>query len=1795
LKKEPLIESSMAFVSSCSGIVIVDSRTNSGTITLPAASTLAGRSIIFKDGYNSFANNSLTLSTTGVDIFENSNNNLIVNTNNGFVQLVAGSNAWYTVGTSVAGSGDVTYLQLTSTVVGLGTLGYISTAGGGSGDVTKVQLTSTVTGLGTAGYVSSLSRLLTENTCVAGGAIIDSNAFAVTSDGYNWTSSINNTLTGTVNAIAWNGAYWLAGGNYGSNLIGLSSDGYKWTSSINNPFPNGQVRKIAWNGSYWVAAGNVENNISVSTDGYNWTSSINNPFPTNESLSGIANGIAWNGSYWVAVGAYSNNTAVSTDGYNWIRSSSSIFGINGAGNCIAWNGSYWLAGGEHGQGGMTIALSSNGYNWSYASNNPFTGGACVELGWNGSYWVTLGNGSNNIAVSTDGYNWQSSINNPFIDSEAKSISWNGSYWIAVGYSNETGIIGVSYDGYNWTSLLNNPFTQIKGMAIASRRVLPYVGLNITGGGGSGDVGNIQLTSTVAGLGTAGYISSLTSIKASTIQLTYGNTVAIGYSTSMERINGLAYANGIWVAAGSNTPTKYTLQTSSNGFDWTNQIAEAFTYPVMQTVRYLNSTFFAGAVGDSITPDNSTILTSIDGSNWIWGTTPSADINDFGYNSSFYLACGTVASTMVEAEGSAYYSLFKSYDSLNWIIQPSTNITIGRGLTYASSIWVMVGSNINNEVGSNVNNAGIETSLDGSNWSLIADSNIYIPNVSNVNNSTFTYTSYNGNKVAYNSSIWVTVGDLQLSNTADAEDNVVYSFPLLVSYNANSWFAPSSLLICENVNNCGTSVLWSGSNWIVGLSNTSNTTTLSSIITSPDGLNWTYQTTSQAGKVTSIAKSDSLYIAGKSLDFQTASLEYSLNGLDWVSNFFTSSIYSSIITSQCNALLINGNLFSYSDDSINSTIDGLGALGYVSTTYLNSVIDDLANLGYASTTMLFSTVAGLGSAGYVSSTTNFLTENFCVAGATNGYVSLSYDALNWTSTINIDGFQTVNAIAWNDFYWVAVGGSATLSTIVISSDGVDWHHTPTNVLTSQVKGVAWNGSYWVATGAGPTDSVAVSVDGYNWLAASNNLFTGNSFSGLDVAWNGKYWIAVGSGSDNNNNIILSSDGYNWLTVFESPANSFRANSVAWNGSYWLATGTDQNGIESMLRSYDSYNWNYLPSNPFGTGVNYGYDVAWNGISWLAVGIRGGNVSVVSLSSDGSNWSASLNCPILGKSVAWNGSYWVVNGNDITGNNLAISSDGSNWTSILNTFPDQIGSSVASRRVLPYTGLNITPISQFELTSTVVSLGSLGYISTMNLVSTTTGLEIYGGLNLTSTVEGLGSLGYLSSAIQISDLVSTTTGLEIYGNLNLTSTVESLGSLGYLSSAIQTNDLVSTTTGLETYIDTSISGLGTDGYLSSFNSIRSSINGSEIVYENLSIAVSKLGNSISISFDGSNWKPSSNGPFTEGQINTIAWNGSYWVIGGSGYLNSSPVIAHSSNGYDWGTSDTHPFVYGSCFGLAWNGSYWVAVGDVTGGATPNTIAVSSDANIWSRATNNPYASGSEKGARGIAWNGSYWVVVGKGNTPFDINAINVSSDGLNWTPATNNPFTNNMAQGIAWNGSYWVAVGNGTTTIAISSNGYNWTAATNNPFSGGFGTGIAWNGYYWVAVGTGTTNAIAVSSDGYNWTPSSNHPFISQTASGITWNGTYWIVTGSNIAGDVSIGVSVDGYNWTTSNPFNNYGAKAVASRNILPYVVTPITTTRYTPAHSSIWVSPPPITIYQAIDRLAHFLSTFTTSNIPLLI
>jgi len=127
-------------------------------------------------------------------------------------------------------------------------------------------------------------------------------------------------------------------------------------------------------------------------------------------------------------------------------------------------------------------------------------------------------------------------------------------------------------------------------------------------------------------------------------------------------------------------------------------------------------------------------------------------------------------------------------------------------------------------------------------------------------------------------------------------------------------------------------------------------------------------------------------------------------------------------------------------------------------------------------------------------------------------------------------------------------------------------------------------------------------------------------------------------------------------------------------------------------------------------------------------------------------------------------------------------------------------------------NLPAISSLSLYSTIAGLGSAGYVSSSQLLSTSQGLRNYmdafiDPTELTSTVIGLGTGGFIS-----------TLGL----TYSLASTVTGLGTLGYIS----TSQLLSTTVGVyqtiantsgvvtTTNLTSTVVGLGTAGYKSSF---------------------------------------------------------------------------------------------------------------------------------------------------------------------------------------------------------------------------------------------------------------------------------------------------------------------------------------------------------------------------------------------
>jgi hypothetical protein len=329
---------------------------------------------------------------------------------------------------------------------------------------------------------------LTENFMVAGGS--GTNELAYSYDGLTWTPSTSgNTAQSTpTNAVAWNGSMWVAVG--GGSVY--SSDGINWTAATPLITP---ALAVAWGGSLWVVAGNDTNKLGYSYDGINWTGSTSG---NTIFTGGTCNAVAWNGRIWVAGGVATNTTAYSYDGINWNASASGTAILDTGVTCVAWNGTTWFAGGYSSNAGATKVgmYSSDGITWTEASSLAgFMTNGCNSIATNGSLWIAGGNlDDTNLGVmgrSLDGITWTETTVSSLFTGPITSISWNGSVWVATcaGASR----MGFSYDGINWFPSTGASLFSTYGIAVAARRVLPYVGYNIQGGptgatGPTGDTG-----------------------------------------------------------------------------------------------------------------------------------------------------------------------------------------------------------------------------------------------------------------------------------------------------------------------------------------------------------------------------------------------------------------------------------------------------------------------------------------------------------------------------------------------------------------------------------------------------------------------------------------------------------------------------------------------------------------------------------------------------------------------------------------------------------------------------------------------------------------------------------------------------------------------------------------------------------------------------------------------------------------------------------------------------------------------------------------------------------------------------------------------------------------------------------------------------------------------------------------------------------------------------------------------------------------------------------------------------------
>jgi hypothetical protein len=321
-----------------------------------------------------------------------------------------------------------------------------------------------------------------------------------------------------------------------------------------------------------------------------------------------------------------------------------------------------------------------------------------------------------------------------------------------------------------------------------------------------------------------------------------------------------------------------------------------------------------------------------------------------------------------------------------------------------------------------------------------------------------------------------------------------------------------------------------------------------------------------------------------------------------------------------------------------------------------------------------------------------------------------------------------------------------------------------------------------------------------------------------------------------------------------------------------------------------------------------------------------------------------------------------------------------------------------------------------------------------------------------------------------------------------------------------------------------------------------------------------NSLAYSYDGINWTPSNNSPFTStGVVNSIAFNGLYWIAVGS---NSVPLIAISTDGINWTTASSNPGFSASYQAVIWTGSVWV-VGGSNGGAGAIAISYDNGSN-WTQVSC-PISST----VYGLATNGTRVIAIGSTSSAGTGNTLAYSSDNYatSWTglgTALFNTTATNFQQ-IRWAINKFVAFSSDTTKrIAFSYDGITWnvastasplfsTAATAGDCSTALphtitfppnfaitGNTITYNnGVSWQTVATNPSISSAVGYNGaqfvYGNIPItvSNNQSVSLTSFGtdptsitvIKWNGRQWLIGGKSPNSN-QLKMSYDGYNWQT---------------------------------------------------------------------
>ena len=243
---------------------LVNTTANSGTVTLPSASVSQGRVLTFKDSAGNFLTNNFTLICDGSDKFEDETTQKVFNESFGSIQVVASGTRWFILSgvkqnsmtvSSLLVSSISTYSisfsdgsfqtvsadkSINSSIIGLGTLGYISSSqlvSTTAGLVDHLELNSSIAGLGTLAYLSSFNSISSLN--ISSGNVFTDRFTTNSISTVNISSASNYTsiqLANSYNGVTLGGNINMNGSVFPTTGGGVNRDFGSITNRWNNIF-----------------------------------------------------------------------------------------------------------------------------------------------------------------------------------------------------------------------------------------------------------------------------------------------------------------------------------------------------------------------------------------------------------------------------------------------------------------------------------------------------------------------------------------------------------------------------------------------------------------------------------------------------------------------------------------------------------------------------------------------------------------------------------------------------------------------------------------------------------------------------------------------------------------------------------------------------------------------------------------------------------------------------------------------------------------------------------------------------------------------------------------------------------------------------------------------------------------------------------------------------------------------------------------------------------------------------------------------------------------------------------------------------------------------------------------------------------------------------------------------------------------------------------------------------------------------------------------------------------------------